>query len=583
MKTTISLNGKWKFTPTHDQHLRNNKQMVNGQPLYAHPALTRCDWENVPVPGVWQKYAEKYSIYEGVCWYFREFEIPELPDGIFANLVFKGVDYRADVYVNGQYAGWHESAYTEFSLDVSALVRGGRNCIAVQVDNRPLMVKWPTDWGYGVYGGIHRDVYLELYQGGFLYDIEVTPDYDVEKECGILTLRGRAGAEIPESVTVRLGESEQVISCDGKLFSARLEYPGVVAWSPESPALYDLRVEVEDSVCKACRIGFRHVECKQKKFLLNGRVFPMNGACYVYDSPRYGLVMATDQLLEDLREMKAANVNAIRTHYPMADAFYELCDEMGFLVWIEPNVYCTQPSLQEENTFFKQPDYVENAVNMTKEMIFSARQFASVVIYGIGNECNTRHPEALPFFTALADTIRAEDTTRLVGYASYYGKVGTIGHLVDIMGANSYFGWYGTISDFELEDKRPEENGMVPVREADVSQLHGMLEQMNQELGEDIPILLTEFGADSIPQYLSSARELWSENYHAHVVSRVIEESAKHPEVAGTFVFAFTDYLDPSKAKNGRWNDYNLKGMLTYQRERKLPFYALQKAYSVKK
>ena len=107
-----------------------------------------------------------------------------------------------------------------------------------------------------------------------------------------------------------------------------------------------------------------------------------------------------------------------------------------------------------------------------------------------------------------------------------------------------------------------------------------MIEQMNRELSEDVPILLTEFGADSVPGYLSSARELWSENYHAKVVSSYIEAAHARKDVVGTFVFCFTDYLDPSKPKNGRWNEHNLKGMLSYDRQYKLPYYALQEAYA---
>ena len=67
MKTTVSLNGTWKFAPTHDQKPNNNRNMIDADtPLYAYPSLNRRDWESVPVPGVWERYAEKYSIYEGV-------------------------------------------------------------------------------------------------------------------------------------------------------------------------------------------------------------------------------------------------------------------------------------------------------------------------------------------------------------------------------------------------------------------------------------------------------------------------------------------------------------------------------------
>lgn len=152
--------------------------------------------------------------------------------------------------------------------------------------------------------------------------------------------------------------------------------------------------------------------------------------------------------------------------------------------------------------------------------------------------------------------------------------------MIDVLGVNSYFGWYGTIPTFGIEDKLPAEDGKVCIREADVSPLGDLIARTLESTPDDMPLLLTEFGADSIPKYYSQACELWSENYHAKVVSAVIGLSRDFSEVAGTFVFAFTDYSDPSKPLNGRWNGLNLKGMLTRERDRKLPFYALRDAYA---
>ena len=166
MKTVIDLNGIWKFAPTHDQKPNNNHNVLpSSMPLYCHPDLCRDHWQDVPVPGVWQHYAEKYSVYEGVCWFYREFDLREVPPDGFARLVLKGVNYRADVYVNARFVGTHESAYTEFSFDITEYLQPGKNALTIQVDNRPTEVKWPNDWGYGVYGGIHRDVFLELFTG----------------------------------------------------------------------------------------------------------------------------------------------------------------------------------------------------------------------------------------------------------------------------------------------------------------------------------------------------------------------------------------------------------------------------------
>ena len=284
MKTVCDLNGIWKFAPTFDQKPNNNHNVIESAiPLYAHPRLVRTDWEDVPVPGVWQRYAERYSVYEGVCWFYREFDLQDLRDDSFVNLVFKGVNYRADVYINGKYAGVHESAYTEFSFDISALVQPGKNAIAVQVDNRPTEVKWPNDWGYGVYGGIHRDVFVEVYNGSYLTDITLTPDYDAERKQGILTVAGNAKGV--SALSVFLGEEERIVDCCDGVFAAELRYDGVCPWTPEAPTLYPLSVKADGIEYKSCKIGFRNAQFKDGQFLLNGEPAYMTGACYVYDSP----------------------------------------------------------------------------------------------------------------------------------------------------------------------------------------------------------------------------------------------------------------------------------------------------------
>lgn len=94
-----------------------------------------------------------------------------------------------------------------------------------------------------------------------------------------------------------------------------------------------------------------------------------------------------------------------------------------------------------------------------------------------------------------------------------------------------------------------------------------------------MPLLLTEFGGDSVPGYRDDLCPLWSENYHARLVEEYIAAWRQHDSVSGGFVFAFTDYQDPSKPMNGRWNGLNLKGILDYDRNEKLPCSALKKMY----
>ena len=426
-------------------------------------------------------------------------------------------------------------------------------------------------WGYGVYGGIHRDVFIEVYNNDYIYDIEVTPDYDIENKKGILSVCGKVKGD--GDVAISVGDKSFVVKAGA--FKEKLMVEDVTPWSPENPVLYDMLVSFNGKIYKECKVGFRNIKCADRKILLNGTSVEIKGACYLCDSPRTGLSMDKEELREDLICMKEANVNAVRTHYPMSDAFYELCDEMGFMVWIEPNIYCSKPKENETNTVFKRQNFVDVAVSMTEEMVKGARPFASVILYGIGNECNTDHIEAIPFFEKISETIRKADNTRVIGYASFYDCIGKISHTVDVMGINSYCGWYDVIDTFNIHDER---NGVMRI--ADVSGLNTMIENVEARIDKDMPILLTEFGVDSVPGYISPECALWSENYHAQVIEKSIAVGREYDSVAGEFVFAFTDYSDPSKPMNGRWNGQNLKGMITYEREKKLPFYALKEAYS---
>jgi len=288
--------------------------------------------------------------------------------------------------------------------------------------------------------------------------------------------------------------------------------------------------------------------------------------------------MTPEQIEADLLLMKEAGCNAIRCHYPMDDAFYAACDRLGLLVWIEPPVYCYHPADHEAGTRFADPEWLALAQTMAQEMIAVARNHPCVAIYSIGNECNTANPEAEAFFRQLAATIRAADPTRLVSYAALYGIVGPIAGIVDVLGINSYWGWYDRIWD----GKRlpPESGDLSTVRKApiDVVPMRKMLDEVLARNG-NLALFLTEFGADSVAGYHSASRDLWSEEYHADLLREILALARDYPQIVGTFPFCFSDYRDPSKVHNGYWNELNLKGLVDYRRNRKLAFAAVQTAY----
>ena len=479
-----------------------------------------------------------------------------------------------------------EGGYTEFTVDVSEFLHSGKNHIAVLVDNRSLIIKWPPCLGYFNYGGIHRDVTVEIADSSTFDEVfchaEPSDDEGILKVCGKIFLPA-------QDLTVKVECNGKTALCtvlsDGT-FSTEMKQKGVDPWSPESPKLYSLSVklvrddDIIDTYTSFC--GFRKIETKDKKIYLNGKEYPLKGICYVYDSPVYGLYMDRETIEKDVCLIKETGANAVRVHYPMDKVFYEICDRLGLLVWIEPPIYCYHPRDDEKDTFYSDSDWLGLAKQMINEMIVNSRNHPSVAIYGIGNECNLENPEAFPFFKSLADTVRAQNSGRLISYAALYGNIGKLSEVIDVLGVNSYWGWYDKISGgkgLQPEDTSNIKKADAVLEPIDLTEMKEMLEKIISS-NSGIPLLLTEFGADSVKGFISGSRNLWSENYHAELLLETFKLAGEYSGIAGTFPFCFSDYRDPSKVVDAYWNEINLKGMVDYHRNKKLAFHAIRSVYS---
>ena len=584
----IDLNGLWDFVVDLDPKYHDDPRIYSA-PTYTRPEISRRHWTKVPVPGVWNKYAERYDIFQGVGWFARDLHINALKDNAQARLRFGAVNYHCRVFINGKEAGSHEGGYTEFTIDVTNSLKPGKNCIVVRVDNRPCVTKFPACFGYFNYGGIHRGVSLEIMDGPTLDDIHIVA-IPVDNG-GRLTVSGRVLQSRPDvQVQIRCCDStaETVVDKDG-VFSCDCEVSSVKPWAPGSPHLYDVEVLLTDgktSLDRTCsRCGFRTIEYEHGKILLNNRPLEFKGVSYVYDSLTSGLVVTEEQLDTDIALMKEMGVNAIRCHWPMDRKFYEACDREGMVVWIEPPVYCLYVKDEERDTPYSDPEWQKLTQQMAREMIVHARNHPSVVIYSLGNECKTNNPEAGPFFQALTDCMRRLDKTRLISYAALYGTIGPLANNVDVLGINSYWGWYDKCLAAEKQigpddDGKSSSGGMrdIVAEPINLERMHEMLDKILRECG-NVPLLLTEFGADSIPGFFSRARDLWSENYHADLLKEIIKLKEEYPQILGTFVFCFCDYRDPSKQMTGYWDELNLKGVVDFHRNKKLAFYALRDLY----
>jgi len=582
MRKISSLKGQWDFIPDLDPKYHGDKTIYPFPP-YAKPDANRYHWKKVPVPGVWQKYAERYDIFEGVCWFSKVFEVTGYKEGMVSRIRFGAVNYLCRVFLNGEEIGSHETGYTEFVIDTTKHLREGTNHIAVMVDNRATTVKWPPCLGYFNYGGIHRDVTLEILEDAYLDDITINGNYH-EDVC-TLGISGKVkcineihGSEL--SIEIICDNKKAKIDLDASnKFDLKLFFPDLEPWHPEDPHLYHitLRLFVGELTLDIHEFwhGFKSLCVSNGEVHLNGDPINMKGICYVYDSVITGMVMTKEQIEIDIGLMKEMGCNAVRCHYPMDKNFYEACDRNGMMVWIEPTVYCYHPPDDAVNTAYSNPEWIDCAKQMTIEMIRTAKNHTSVSIYGIGNECNTANPEAKEFFRSIAYLVRQEDPARLLSYAALYGNIGPLADMVDILGINSYWGWYDKIfggKGLKPEGDEWQKQSNVPVEPIDLGPMRQMLDKAIFENRKDLVLFLTEFGADSVPGFYSQSMDLWSEDYHAEVVKEIFKLSEEYPQIAGTFPFCFSDYRDPSKVSNGYWNELNLKGVVSYDRRKKLVF-----------
>jgi len=553
----IDLGGTWYFVADLDPKYHKS-------PVYACPEWDRSKWEKVAVPGVWNLYGEKYSLYEGVGWYVRDFNYHSKSGEKTAFLRMGGVNYQCEIFLNGNLAGEHEGGYTEFSVDVSSLLKEGKNTLAIKVDNRSVLIKLPAVLGWFNYGGIHRQVSLELYPDTYLTDLSVQAKHN-----GLLSIKGKIVSSSRNyfQVEIRCAGVTRRLKKVRNFLKVAFKIPGVKNWSAENPVFYSAEISLLSAggllEKKIVPVGFCSLVAKGRHLFLNGRRIFLKGLNYLYDSPAYGLVMKKKQYQKDISLLKELGVNIIRSHFPFPEEFLSECDRQGLMVWIDIPVYCLSPKKEKGKTVFSDKSYQNLAWRMTEEMIRQSRNHPSVVIYGIGNECETESLEAEKFFRKICQKAREMDN-KLLAYASLYGMVGRVGNMVDIVGVNEYWGWYDVIDKGEK------------VKKINLGKLEEKLKELRKRYKK--PLVISEFGADAIPGYISRSCQLWSEDYSAKFLKESFAVLKKYP-VWGTFPFCFSDYKDPSKYINRYWDGMNYKGLVTYTRKLKKPFFTLRSIY----
>lgn len=384
--TSGSLAGTWEFLPSGSAEIPSSS----------------ARWRHIKVPGNW--YTQGYD-HHGIAWYRLKFVANTSPDTV-STLNFAGVDYFADVWLNGQKLGSHEGYFQSFSFDVSPYLRAGENALLVRV-NSPL--EKPEDFSLrkrlikGIFahhdtrpGGAWSERGQERNTGGIWGAVSLKQTQQVQitpKQIQVQPIQGLEQwlvkvdldtlGNVPANTRLqwRIGDWQGTSPLRDTL---RIPVTNPKLWFPKGygePNLYTLTVraihdgKVLDSFSRA--IGFRKLrKTPQEIWSINGQRILLKGTNYIAN--QWLADMQPKDFRRDIQLMLDANINTVRVHaHITAPEFYRLCDEMGLMVWQD---FPLQWGYQDT------PEFHQQAVSQVGDMIRQFGQHPSIIQWTLHNE-----------------------------------------------------------------------------------------------------------------------------------------------------------------------------------------------------
>ncbi len=534
------LNGTWKF-----KWIKNPLQVPSN---FYDPQLNIADWDDIEVPMNWQlTYRYDPPIFSNIKHpfpanppyvpkedtnttglYRTSFNIPSNWNGKQVFLHFAGVQSAMYVYINGKKVGYHEDGMTPAEFNITAYLQTGKNTLAAEVIN----------WSDGSYledqdfwrlSGIFRDVFLFATPSLHIRDFHVVPSLDKNFENGNVDI----------SVDISSYENRNAGSCrlkaiilDNKLrpvisremtgevnaksetvikFNAPVQNPD--RWTAETPNLYTLTLELIDKDGKvlevvSSKIGFRKVEIKNGKLLVNGEAIKIKGVNRQEFDMYKGRYVTTQSMIKDITLMKQHNINAVRTsHYPNAPEWYSLCDEYGLYVMDEANIESHELWADHNIYLSEDTSWTKAFVERGAAMVQRDKNHPSIIFWSMGNETGWGKN-----FDSMYAAIKKIDPERPIHYESKIPAYANVLSRYDIISM-----MYPTVKD--------------------------VIKFMHKDSTR--PVIICEY-AHSMGNSLGNFREYWNAFY-------------KYPRLQGGFTWDWVDQGLHSKDSNGRlyWNIVN--------------------------
>jgi len=576
----ISITDCWKYKAS------DNKD-------YALIDWDDSEWKIVDIPHTWNDkdvIDEQRGYRRAVSWYRKKLFIPAEGQNKKLVLRFDGVGSKATVYLNGKLLKTHLGAYTAFNVDITDECKiGEENVLAVRVDNSYSLGENfpPVSGDFSVFGGIYRRVFLQMKEKVYF----VTDPYasvpvriqtsKVTDEVASVNIEAILKNEFVEKknvqVRISLCDTENEVVKD-KLLKMNLlpakDYPLSVAlgtmksphlWSPDSPYLYRLKIQIQDVGSgkiyqeEILPFGFRWFTVDKTGFYLNGKHIKLRGAARHQDYAGLGTAIPVEINRNDMRLLKEMGANFVRiSHYPQDQEIYRACDELGLIAWSEICIV---------NEVKKNPEFAHNSKEMLKEMIYQNYNHPSVVMWGAMNELWNYHEEAIALARDLEKLKKEIDPYRLSCVAfhaftwekPYTQDCKNMFDISDVNGVNVYESWY----------------------QGDSTTIGPMFDKFCT-FSETKPRFLTEFGAGSderIHSYTPRTFDFTPE-FQIDFNRRYINEMERRPDYVGYSIWNLIDFQVDGRGDSKP--NLNQKGMMTADRKKKEIYYYYQARWTKK-
>lgn len=499
--------------------------------------------------------------WRGTCIYRTHFAAPQFNTASHQVWIqFDGVNASAHVVLNGSPVCNHDGGYSTFRANITELLRD-ENELTVEVDNSKNDRVYPQKADFTFYGGIYRDVSLMVVsKNHFTLDyfggpgIRITPTVQgTDASVQVTTWHdgeGEVSIELLDAAgnTVATGKGPDITLT---IFNAHL-WNGV-----KDPYLYSCKARlvvngtVEDET--TTRFGVRSFKVDPKNgFFLNGKSYPLHGVSRHQDRKGLGNAITREMHDEDMALIKEIGANTIRlAHYQHDQYFYDLCDEVGMVVWAEI------PYISEH-----MPNGRENTISQMKELIIQNYNHPCIVCWGVSNEITIStkdKKDMLDNHRQLNDLCHEMDKTRLTTLACYAmcGPFNRSAHITDMVSWNLYLGWY--VPGFILND---------------------LWMGFFHLCFPNRPFGYSEYGAEGMPNLHSTHphRGDHTEEYQAKYHEYMLRCFKRHPWMWATHVWNMFDFAADARDQGGE-PGMNHKGLVTFDRKTKKDSFYLYKAW----